>query len=445
MHLSPLVWFEIGTAVPIGVAVLWAKPEYGLFLYGVALGFPDIALPLGDAINMRLDDVLAVVFLGRTFLWTPSPLTPGQRKMLAWQAAFLAACILSVAVETAQGSPPPSYEATKMIGCAAVFLLLPRLIQTERRLRFLVAGLICAGIALVIQIIQHLGSGWSAAFVNTQELKTAAAFATWNGNTIGQAATMLVFAVGVGAVIFRGTRLGKIIWPGLALGFALVPALMFVRGTTLSIAAAAILYLFLARHWQWALVFALVCFSVILYLHLRGPQFVQDATQLNLATGEGFSHRFERWDVAFKAVRTAPWLGQGFGQELAYLSLLGSEGRAHNAYLTVWLELGLGGLLLFAVSVFQYVRAGWALHQRPQFRLFGALILALMLALSVDSLGLPTLYWEKLPTIALSLAIVVVGICEREDAVELSETARYAIARRLLAIVAGFHPEEMLP
>jgi hypothetical protein len=39
--------------------------------------------------------------------------------------------------------------------------------------------------------------------------------------------------------------------------------------------------------------------------------------------------------------------------------------------------------------------------------------LALIFAMGLDSLGLATLYWEKLPTIALSLAIAVVGMCER--------------------------------
>jgi hypothetical protein len=41
--------------------------------------------------------------------------------------------------------------------------------------------------------------------------------------------------------------------------------------------------------------------------------------------------------------------------------------------------------------------------------------LALIFAMSLDSLGLATLYWEKLPIIALSLAIAVVGMCERND------------------------------
>jgi hypothetical protein len=77
--------------------------------------------------------------------------------------------------------------------------------------------------------------------------------------------------------------------------------------------------------------------------------------------------------------------------------------------------LGLGGLLLFLAAFFQYVRAGLFLYGNPRFQSHGALILALTFALCLDSLGLSTLYWEKLPTIALALAIAVVGMCERDD------------------------------
>jgi O-antigen ligase len=136
---------------------------------------------------------------------------------------------------------------------------------------------------------------------------------------------------------------------------------------------------------------------------------------VNLTTGEGFSNRFDRWDMAIRAIQKAPIIGQGYGQEGNYLSLIGSEGRAHDVYLTVWIELGLGGLILFMFAIFQFVRAGWFLYRNPRFRFQGALILSLTFALVLDSLGLSTLYWEKLPTIALSLAIVVVGLCERND------------------------------
>jgi O-antigen ligase len=287
--------------------------------------------------------------------------------------------------------------------------------QSERRLLFFLSGLMCGGLALAVQVHQHLSENSSKDFANFEQLKSAATFGTWNPNTIGQAALLLVFAAGLGGIIFSKTLMNKIFWQSLAAGFALVPALVFVRGTSISIASGFFLFLCMVRRWKWVLVFAAVCLCSLLYLHSRGPQMMEDAATLNLTTGEGFSHRFDRWDMAFQAIQKDPLAGQGFGQELNYLTLIGSEGRAHNTYLTVWLELGLGGLLLFLAAVFQFIRAGIFLYRNPRFHSEGALILALIFAMSLDSLGLATLYWEKLPTIALSLAIAVVGICERND------------------------------
>jgi O-antigen ligase len=246
-------------------------------------------------------------------------------------------------------------------------------------------------------------------------MKDAATFTTWNPNTIGQAAVLLTFAAGLGGIIFSKTVAGRILWPCLAMGFAIVPALVFVRGTTISIAAGIILFLSMVRRWKWLVVFAAAFLSVIILLRSLDRSLLKDATTLNMTTGEGFSHRFERWDMAFQAIQKSPLLGQGFGQELNYLRLLGSEGRAHDAYLTIWIELGLGGLLLFLAAIFQFVRGGWVLYRNRRFRFQGALIVALTFAMGLDSLGLSTLYWEKLPTISLSLALIVVGMCERKD------------------------------
>jgi O-antigen ligase len=412
MYPPPTLCFEIGVAILIGLVFLWTRVEYGLFLYALALGFPDVALPLGTTINIRLDDVLILLFLARTFLWVPAAASKGQKKILAWQTLFLAACLFSAAVESAKGTPPEGYVTAKMAGCAVIVLVLPRLVQSERRLQFFIAGLMCAGISLAIQVFMHLGASSSNDFANFQEMKDAAAFTTWNPNTIGQAAVLMVFGAGLGGINFSKTRASKILWPCLALGFALVPALVFVRGTTMGIAAGFLLFLCLARRWKWVVLFAAGCLAVILILRSLDRPLVEDATALNVTTGEGFSHRFERWGMALQAIQTAPFLGQGFGQEMNYLSLIGSEGRAHDDYLTIWLELGLGGLCLFLAAIFQFVRAGWFLYGNREFQFQGALILALMLALGLESLGLPTLFWEKLPTIALSLAVVVVGMCE---------------------------------
>jgi hypothetical protein len=414
MVLTPILCFEIGVAVLLAVAILWTKAEYGVFLYALALGFPDIALPLGDAINIRVDDVLILLFLTRMTLWTPAPLSKKQWNIFKWQVIFLGACFLSIAVETSMGAPPGAYETAKMAGCSAILFVLPRLLETQKRMRFFVAGLMCGGAALVIQIRMHLDDFSSTRIANFQELKGAATFSTWNPNTVGQAALLLAFGAGLGGILFSKTWANKMLWPSLAMAFALVPALMFVRGTTLSIAAGFVLFLFMVRRWKWVLAFGVACLCAVLYVHARNPQLLEDATAVNVATGEGFSHRFDRWGMAFQGIQTQPFIGQGFGQELPYLTLIGSEGRAHDAYLAVWLELGLGGLVLFLAAAFQFVRAGFLLFGNTRFRMHGALILALILALSLDSLGLPTLYWEKLPTIALALAVALVGLCDRE-------------------------------
>ena len=440
MHLTPTLWMEIAGVALVAVIVIWTKPEYGLFLYALALGFPDFAVSAGDAVNIRPDDILMLLFLARTVLWKPAPPTPGQKRILLWQGIFFGACLFSMAVEIGAGNPPGGYDAAKMAGCAVIFLVLPRTIQSERRLRFLLAGLVCAGFALAIQVVMHLGEARASQYQSFQGMKNAATFVTWNPNTIGQAALLLVFAAGLGGIAFSGTRISKLLWACLAAGFASIPALVFVRGTTVSITAGFTLFLFLTRRWKSALLLAAAAFFVILYLRAADRPLVEAATTVNLSTGEGLSHRFERWGMAFAGIRKAPLTGQGFGQELPYLTLLGSEGRAHNAYLAVWLELGLGGLLLFLAAAFQFVRAGWSLYADPGFRPYGALLLALMFALCLDSFGLPTLYWEKLPTIALSLAVAVTGLCERSewqaDANELPSSFREPAAGSLESVSA---------
>jgi O-antigen ligase len=414
MYLTPILWLEIGVAALIGVAILWMRAEYALFLYSFALGFPDFALPLGAIVNLRLDDVLLLLFLARMILWRPAPLSRSQRAIFMWRSIFLGVCVFSIALESTQGSPPQAYDAAKMAGCAAIFLVLPRVVQSRMRLRFFVAGLMCAGIALAIQVRQHLDVNGEGA-ANFQQLKSAASFDTWNPNTIGQAAILLVFAAGLGWIIFSGSLANKILWPSLAAGFALVPAFVFVRGSSLSIAAGLILFLCLLRRWKSLLVFAVVSLCAVLYLNAYHGQLLEDASTLNVSTGEGFSHRFDRWDMAVEAIRSKPFIGHGFGQELAYLTRIGSEGRAHDDFLTVWLELGVGGLVLFTITIVQFVRAGWSLYKTPRYERHGAVILAVTLALCLDSLGLPTLYWEKLPTIALSLAAALIGMYERNE------------------------------
>lgn len=424
MNLPPILYFESGIAILLVLWILCAKPEYDLFLYGFALGFPDVAIPLGTAINLRMDDALIVLLLIRSVFWRPAPLTPGQRKIFKWQALLLMVCATSAIIGFASGNPPAIYDTIKMIGCAVIVFALPRVLQSERRLRFLIAGLMCAGIALGIQIVLRLTASPANASSNFQVFKGAATFTTWNPNTIGQAAMLVVFAAGVGWVVFPKSPASRYLWISLSMGFALIPALLFVRGTSLSIIAGYTLFLCLTRSGKWVLVFLGGFLAVFLYLQSANHQFIEDATQVDLATGEGLSGRFDRWNDATQAIRAEPLLGLGFGQEWNYLSNRGSEGRAHNAYLSVWIELGVGGIALLLAMIYQFVSVGYSLYRRSQFQLCGALVLALTTAACLDSFGLPTMYWEKLPTISLSIALALTGICERKELETAPEAVR---------------------
>ena len=410
----PMLWLQASVAILLLGWYLCAKPEHALFLYGLALGFPDLAFPLGAAVNIRVDDALILLFLVRSIFWAPARTVPEQRKIFRTQMLFFAFCLFSAAVESARGATPPAYETAKMLGCAAIVLVLPRILQSERRLRSLIAGLACGGVALAAQIAQRLGSSSANIQANFQEYKNAATFSTWNPNTLGQAGMLLAFAAGLGAILYAKLWIGKIIWPALAFGFALIPVSLFVRGTTLSLAAAFLIFLCLLRRWKWVLAFFVMCLLVIVFVRATRRELFDGATRVDLSTGDGLSHRLDRWVTVLGVIREKPFVGRGFGQEWVYLSGIGSEGRAHNAYLTVWMELGIGGVALLLAIVYQVISAGISLYRQPQFQMQGALLLVLMLALCIDSFGLPTLYWEKLPTISISMGVALVGICRRK-------------------------------
>ncbi|WP_242928043.1 O-antigen ligase family protein [Pontibacter vulgaris] len=62
-------------------------------------------------------------------------------------------------------------------------------------------------------------------------------------------------------------------------------------------------------------------------------------------------------EFAWKQIQKNFWIGKGFGytewiylQNFYELSMKGHEGNAHNAFLTVWLDTGLIGLILFCIG-----------------------------------------------------------------------------------------------
>lgn len=80
--------------------------------------------------------------------------------------------------------------------------------------------------------------------------------------------------------------------------------------------------------------------------------------QLRVDTLENGSGRIIAWKFAWQQIQDSFYLGRGFSyteylfrENAEYLSKLGHQGAAHNAYLTLWLDTGLIGLIAFITGL----------------------------------------------------------------------------------------------
>lgn len=71
------------------------------------------------------------------------------------------------------------------------------------------------------------------------------------------------------------------------------------------------------------------------------------------------SGRLVAWEFAFLQIKESIYLGRGinytewiYAKYFAYLNKLGHQGAAHNAYLTIWLDTGLLGLISYLTGLF---------------------------------------------------------------------------------------------
>lgn len=101
-------------------------------------------------------------------------------------------------------------------------------------------------------------------------------------------------------------------------------------------------------------------FQDLLISSVTNLGFGEVARTSTLETGSG---RFIAWDFGWKKFLEQPLLGFGFGftevffkQNYVLLSSLNHQGNAHNSYLTLLIDIGVIGLLLFLFGIFNFLR-----------------------------------------------------------------------------------------
>ena len=133
-------------------------------------------------------------------------------------------------------------------------------------------------------------------------------------------------------------------------GVALV--LTLSKGSYLALLVLGIVVVLGFRRWRWPLLAGLV---VAAFLVSRIPLIAERiATSENSLVG-----RFQIYGAAIKVLRQHPILGTGLGGFDYTFRKVASQPYPHNVWLTFWVELGLLGLVAFAVIFFGLLWRGW--------------------------------------------------------------------------------------
>jgi O-antigen ligase len=250
-------------------------------------------------------------------------------------------------------------------------------------------------------------------FIYYYKLKNAVSFKTWNPNSPCVFALMLTVALFLIGSEMQGIR-RKIFWT-IAAFFSLVPFLLFSRGAIAAVVFVWFVFILLARkNYRFKVFVVLLLVGIVVCQAVFQKNLLSSAISIDLKTGKGLSQHDIMWCTALNLAADSPLYGYGFGQEgRLFNTILGEKRMAHNAFLSVLVEGGLIGLLLFMWPLEYLARRFWAIAHGRLYDIRAVLSLSFLLGAIVLSLSQSALYWYKASMLMLSLLSVYLGRIER--------------------------------
>jgi O-antigen ligase len=215
------------------------------------------------------------------------------------------------------------------------------------------------------------------------------------------------FALAVGLVLFAPSPRWR--WMGVA-WFAVVGAallLTFSKGGYLAVGALALVAVLSVRRWGALLLVGAVGAALLM---AQIPLVAQRLGTIPISIGG----RLEIYRATFQMIRNSPIFGVGLGGYSYQFRGEVPEIYPHDIWLTFWVEIGLLGLIAFAVILFWLLWRGWRAWPRMQvfyrpalWGALGALVMWIVHGL-VDS---P--YWKNDMSVEFWTLAAVVIICLR--------------------------------
>lgn len=214
---------------------------------------------------------------------------------------------------------------------------------------------------------------------------------------------VLVIPLGLAVALAPNSSFVRRVGVGLVTVLLLIAlALTFTRGSWLSLGVGLLLFGLLTEGWLVALLAGVFGTAIVMI-----PGLVGRFMSIFSFTGGTVGFRFKLWQIPIGMLRENPLFGVGIGNYLsAFTNYVFSHPElsvgwvvygAHSIYLTIGAEMGLAGLLVFALIIISIFRTGLYLHKRfsspsaTYWRYLNAGILAALAAFLVNGLTSNTL------------------------------------------------------
>ena len=360
--VSPVL-LVLGLCGIVFAYLILCKPEIGVMTLCFAMPFlPTMALA-ALVIYVFLCFSLKVFRGKRIIRWEPLDV------MVAAFAVVLF-CGGTVSFSSASLKPALLFVCFLAAYFEAVWLLRDR----EWVVRCSVAAVVSAALVSLYGVYQYVtgSSVMAEAWVDSEmftSISGRAVSTLENPNMLGEYLILLI-PLAVGMFVGYGEGLRRI--PALfCVGCMGVCLLMtWSRGAWLGLIGAALLFLFIWHRRAVWLIFAGIA-SIPVLPYILPASVIGRFTSIGNLGDSSTSYRMYIWRASCEMIRDYGWTGIGIGEGAwdkvypmyAYLGVETAP-HSHNLFLQIWLETGIGGLLIFVAVLFLMVQSVFTLYRR---------------------------------------------------------------------------------
>lgn len=376
-----------------------------ILFFPILFALPELAINVGP-INLRYDDLIIYVL----FLLNLSSIIKGvhyfvKNRFYQKQLILVFYSIMSLLVVylTDNEYLISNYEMIRSLGSIPFLIVLPLILSNQKSRKYFYIGAFFAGFIYIASLSQNY-----SAIVNegleiagkSFSFKKEVSFSTLNPNSVA----ILAVILGWIGILAHMEYKKKIILVGPIL-LMLVPMFVFARAMSVGVVIAFI-YIVLSSNLSFKKVVGSTFGILVFYLFITkviDSTLFKSATDVNILTGEGFSNRYIYWEQGLDIALRAPIFGHGFATDNGLFIKYFNGHMSHNLILHYLIELGLVGLLIFAVSMFYLFQNRYKLARKTN-DLFYRIQIAILISFIVADTAQQLLYINKYAFLIYALA-----------------------------------------